>query len=565
MYMIHAVQLVPGQSFQEAEFLDFFALEPGGSAVRSFDVVPGRTLELCLARYWSSLGASSLEYELKFRGLQPDDFDLVLANDGSAVPVDVASRLRRERCSPSGSLSEWRQLLTPAQTKLSVLTAERDLLPDNRQGHELLLSYDVSQGDDGPVTFRVPDLDAMLYESPVDSLFWTLYDSNKRFIAANDMFADEITLPKGDYTLRLQLRHTDATELEARKGTLLAVDRPLAKALTVRAFNTRVAAAEGRPAFSPRDLAPGEHAIVWWNGPEADDVPAECQPGDLLLGSIDYVETPEGEPGAAARPSGFPLQFVVPPTSAEDEEPSATASDTAKKPTTAERLAQELLDLQLRQLNGLKWPADKETFEQLAAQVVQEHPGERRVLVARLHVLDDDQREERLPEIVAAADAVIAAVNRDDLARHFGTQIEADDPEQAAARKQRTAERDDLADALYRKGRALGYMELPEVVEKQPIADPAAHDAAFEETFRELSRWVDTTDDKYYLLHVRRDRRKGRQGLALKLLNRHLASEAPNEEHFEKRRDMYGELGWDDWRDYEQRWMLIRFPDEYQP
>jgi tripeptidyl-peptidase-2 len=187
------------------------------------------------------------------------------------------------------------------------------------------------------------------------------------------------------------------------------------------------------------------------------------------------------------------------------------------------------------------------------------------VLVARLHVLDDDEREERLPEIVAAADAVIAAINREELARHFGTQIDEDDPVQTKARKERTEERDDLADALYRKGRALGYMELPEVVEKHPIADAVAHDAAFEENFRELSRWVDTTADKYYLLQVRRDRRKGRQGLALELLNRHLSSEPPSEEHFEKRRDMYGELGWDDWRDYEQRWMLIRFPAEYQP
>jgi tripeptidyl-peptidase-2 len=564
-FMVHAIQLVPGQTFQEAGFLDFLGLEPAGSAVLSFDVVPGRTLEVCLARYWSSLGASRLDYELNFRGLQPDDFDVALANDGSAVPVDVVSRLRRERCEPSGSLSTWRQLVRPTQAKTAILTAERDLLPDNQQIHELLLTYDVAQESDGRVTFRVPDLDGMLYDGPVDSLLWTLYDENKRFIAANDMFADEITLPKGEYKLRLQLRHTDAAQLEGRKQTPLAIDRTLAKPLSVRAYNTRVAAAEGRPEFSPQDLDPGEHVLIWWNGPDGDDVPEECQPGDLLIGSIDYVATPEGEPGAAARPSGFPLQFVVPPAAAAEEEPVEAKPADEKKPTTAERLAKELLELQLKQLNGLKWPADQEVFEQLAAQVLLQYPGDRRVLIARLRVLDDDEREERLPEIVAAADAVIAAINREELARHFGTQIDEDDPEQTKARKERTAERDDLADALYRKGRALGYMELPEVVEKHPIADAAAHDAAFEENFRELSRWVDTAAEKYYLLQVRRDRRKGRQGLALELLNRHLATESPNEEHFEKRRDMYGELGWEDLRDYEQRWILIRFPEEYQP
>jgi tripeptidyl-peptidase-2 len=564
-FMVHALQIVPGQSFEESQFLDFLGLEPGGSSVHSFDVVPGRTLEVCLARYWSSLGETQLHYELTFRGLQPDAFDITLPGDGSAVPVDVTARIRRERCDPSGSLSTWRQLLRPAESTISVLTAERDLLPENEQLHELLLTYDVSQLEDSRVTLHIPDLEQMLYDAPVDALFWTLYDKHKRFIAADDMIANEITLHKGEYQLRLQLRHTDVAQLEVRKATLLAVDRPLAKALSINAYATRVAAAEKGAEFAARDLDPGEHAIIWWKGPVADDVPEECQPGDLLLGSIDYVATPEGEPGASARPSGFPLQFVVPPAAAAEEEPAEAKPVDEKKPTTTERLAKELLELQLEQLNGLKWPADQEVFDQLAAQIGQQHPGDRRVLVARLHVLDDDEREERLPEIVAAADAVIAAINREELARHFGTQIDEDEPEQTKARKELTAERDDLADALYRKGRALGYMELPEVVVKRPIADAAAHDAAFEGNFRELSRWVDTTADKYYLLQVRRDRRKGRQGLALELLNRHLATGSPNEEHFEKRRDMYGELGWDDWRDYEQRWMLIRFPAEYQP
>ncbi len=565
VFLVHSLQLVPGETFEESESLNYAALEPGGVSVHSFDVVPGRTLEVCLAQYWSSLGATHLDYELTFRGLQPDVFDLTLPNDGSATPVDVSAQFRRERCEPTGSLSTWRQYVRPAETKTSVLTAERDLLPEGEQLHELLLTYDVSQAKDGRATLHFPEMDRLLYDAPVDGFFWTLYDENKRFITADDMVPDEVSLPKGEYQLRLQVRHTDVKQLEARKATLLAVDRPLGKRLNIGAYRTRLDAVRGGAEFAARDLEPGEHAIVWWQGPAADDVPDECQPGDLLIGSVDYVATPEGEPGAASRPSGFPLQFVVPPAAAADEESVVAKPADEQKPTTAERLAKELLELRLKQLNGLKWPADKEVFDQLAAQIEAEHPGDRRVLVARLHVLDHDDREERLPEVVAAADAVIASINRDELARFFGTQIDEDDPEQKKTLKVRTAEREDLADALYRKGRALGYMELPEVVEKHPIADAATHDAAFEENFRELSRWVDTTADKYYLLQVRRDRRKGRQGLALELLNRHLATESPNEEHFEKRRDMYGELGWEDWRDYEQRWMLIRFPAEYQP
>ena len=33
-------------------------------------------------------------------------------------------------------------------------------------------------------------------------------------------------------------------------------------------------------------------------------------------------------------------------------------------------------------------------------------------------------------------------------------------------------------------------MELPDVIEKYPVADPEAHDLAFEANFAELARWV---------------------------------------------------------------------------
>ena len=125
--------------------------------------------------------------------------------------------------------------------------------------------------------------------------------------------------------------------------------------------------------------------------------------------------------------------------------------------------------------------------------------------------------------------------------------------------------RDVLADTLYRKGRALGYMELPDVVKKRPIADPAAHDRAFEANFSELRKWVDTTQEKYFLLHVRRERRQGRYGNALELLNRHLSAAEPNYWHFKKRRDLYESLGWEHCRADEDRRLLIRFPGDYQP
>ena len=52
-----------------------------------------------------------------------------------------------------------------------------------------------------------------------------VYDSNKQFMAARDMFPESVTLGEGEYTLRLELRHTDRDALEAWESLLVAVDR----------------------------------------------------------------------------------------------------------------------------------------------------------------------------------------------------------------------------------------------------------------------------------------------------------------------------------------------------
>ena len=75
-----------------------------------------------------------------------------------------------------------------------------------------------------------------------------------------------------------------------------------------------------------------------------------------------------------------------------------------------------------------------------------------------------------------------------------------------------------------------------------------------------MIRDPDTLDA--FLLQVRRDRRKGRYGKALELLNRRMQDAEPNYWHFKKRRDMYRQLGWEHLAEQEARWLLIRFPNK---
>jgi tripeptidyl-peptidase II len=247
----------------------------------------------------------------------------------------------------------------------------------------------------------------------------------------------------------------------------------------------------------------------------------------VLLGTVTYSKGDERELGAGDRPGGYPLRWI-PAIAAANASPSKSTDDDA---------------------------AD-ETFT--------DKPDRRRL--AKLRRLDTDAaRKQHLPRIVALVDRLLERIDLREFAAGYGTRVDPDDDEAVARRKRFDARRDLLVDLLYRKGRALGYMELPDVVARHPIADPATLDAAFEANFRELAKWVDTTDAKYVLLHVRHDRRKGRLAHALKELNEQIAESPPTFWYVKKRRDLYEELGWTHALEHERRRLAILFPKVREP
>ncbi|MEO1973190.1 MAG: hypothetical protein ABGX07_16645, partial [Pirellulaceae bacterium] len=119
-----------------------------------------------------------------------------------------------------------------------------------------------------------------------------------------------------------------------------------------------------------------------------------------------------------------------------------------------------------------------------------------------------------------------------------------------------------LIDTLYRKGRALAYMELPEVIAKRPIADLEEHEKRFEANYTLLSQWVDPTEKDHFLLAVRRHRRKGELGAALVLLQKQMKLTPANYWHYKKQRDMMVELGWSQLAKRATSNLMVRFPEK---
>lgn len=553
LFMVHAVQAIPGLTNRDGETNSPVMLEPEVPKVISFAVQPGRTMELAIAQYWSSLGDCNLHYELTFHGITPDQREVRIQPGDQAVQVEVSTPLQYEKLAPSAKLTSYQRLVKPKSSKITQLAEDRDGFDEQRRFHLLELTYPIQQKSRGSVTPKFPSTDDLLYDSDYGGHVWAIFEDSGRRVATDDIWPHGVTLGKGSYTLKLWLRHDERSKLVPLKSIPMALERSLTSPVSLSVYPTLIDAMQGGSTFRSRWLAPGEKQRLFVAN--ISSAPGGTLAGDLLLGRITYGE--EGtHDGSGQLPGGFPISVVVSTTDAASTSSSSSSSastytvydeppkgEAAKNPKA--QLARKLRKARLEFLNDLSLDSNEEAFNRLVADALKKKEGDLTVLVLKLHKLDDEKnRKKRLSDIVAAADAVLAQLDETEIALALTGRAEADSKEAKETRKEAEKRKALLIDTLYRKGRALGYMELPEVIEKNPISDRKSHSKAFESTYKRLARWVDPTDREYFLLHIRHEARKKNFGESLKWLNRYSSGEAPNYWYFEKRRKYYEALGW---------------------
>jgi tripeptidyl-peptidase-2 len=363
-----------------------------------------------------------------------------------------------------------------------------------------------------------------------------------------------VSLGKGSYTLKLWLRHDSRAKLESLKSATMSLDRPLGSPVSLSVYSTLIDAMQGGAKFRSKWLAPDQKQRLFVANVSSG--PGGTLAGDILLGTITYGE--EGtHDGAGQLPGGFPVSVVVSTAHAVSASSAGASSkssaesfdepltDAAAKNPRA-KLNRKLREARLEFLNSLSIASDRAAFDRMVEDALKKDESDLTVLVAKLRKLDDKKtRKERLSEVVEAADAVLAQLDEAAIAMALVGRLDANDKEAGKARKSAEKKKSLLIDTLYRKGRALGYMELPEVLAKNPIKDKKAHNKAFEDAYKALSKWVDPTGSDYFLLHIRREARKQHLGESLKWLNKYSGDAAPNYWYLEKRRKIYEALGWD--------------------
>ena len=88
---MHALQLVPHVPFSLTEHKPRWFANQGDKKVHKFKVWGGRTLELTLAQFWSSLGSGRAGLSVTFHGVTTSTADLVLDGAQSIARIDITA------------------------------------------------------------------------------------------------------------------------------------------------------------------------------------------------------------------------------------------------------------------------------------------------------------------------------------------------------------------------------------------------------------------------------------------------------------------------------------------
>uniref|UniRef100_A0A914UV78 Tripeptidyl peptidase II Ig-like domain-containing protein n=1 Tax=Plectus sambesii TaxID=2011161 RepID=A0A914UV78_9BILA len=139
-YVFHAVQLLPNESYRSHESYKMVTLSEQGESTQAMAVVGGRTLELCITKWWSSLGDSSGTYTLAFRGNVPIPTAITILSCDATAQFGIGNGLAFEEVHPAITFRHVCHPTRPVDSRVEPL-GPRDLFHDGRQIYRLLLTY----------------------------------------------------------------------------------------------------------------------------------------------------------------------------------------------------------------------------------------------------------------------------------------------------------------------------------------------------------------------------------------------------------------------------------------
>ncbi|KAJ1557325.1 tripeptidyl-peptidase II Tpp2 [Nowakowskiella sp. JEL0078] len=551
--------------------------------VKYIPVLPSTTIELCLAQFWSSPGPTTISVKVKFHGILTSATGNTVWFPGASgfARVDLVSGIRREELAYSASIDTLRKFVRPTETSISPLKS-RDVLPDSTQVHQAILTYVFKSPEGGiSVTPRFPKFNDQLYDSAFENFCFIVYDANKRVISFQDIYPKEIKLSEGTYTFKAQILSRFHDVLEKHLTIPLVLDISV-KSITLSTFSSFPdVVTNGATNYKKKTLArAGDRDVVWVSVPDDKSYPKDAKAGDILLGKLDVLGGSRKLEGSTL----VSLAVVVPPApSAQEKEKEAVE----KEKDDATVLKESIRDLEITHLKKL---ADSPHRTALLEKLLAEHKRHLPLLQAALEISAKDASKPAFPDITAlekvleAAATVLDACDLKELAMYFGVKSDLSVDGEKLKRKEMERIRDAVVGALAWKTWALREslvrLEVVKTSETVKVADLLK---SFDESLAQWAQWIidpPTTDGRYLLTWVWRQRRKGLYGGAIKAVNKYLGENKNIEtastlayageggvwkKLTEAKKILLEELGWECWRKYEEKWGTVKIAKDWAP
>ncbi|KAG9286248.1 hypothetical protein G9A89_014234 [Geosiphon pyriformis] len=589
--LLHMIQLLPQTRYSKNQHAYVFSLGKGSYGdlngeeqieQRSIAVRGGVTLEICLAQFWSSPGNHTISFEITFHGIQlanntTNADNIVYINGNNAFTrLNIVAPVRREdEINPLISFHAIRKFLRPVEHILKPLSPERDTLPNSRQIYGLQLTYTFKVNEKN--TSVTPIFTAFfdyLYDAYFQDFFAIIFDANQRPLGYLDIYAKNFKLEaKGDYTIRVQIRHDSQELLEKFISTICLLEITLTKTKVTLDIFAQISDvyASKKSVFGRSFLEKGEQKALFVASPTDHSVfPKEAEVGDLLVGNLNLVSTLKIDGGQ------LKVLFVIPlpPVKSKESTPVDKIKEVSSGSKSEEIISQELSDsIRDTQITYLsKFPAESIARKELFEELEKNYPSHLPLLQTKLELLLETSNGNLTPEVaqevVEVAEQILNNIDLNELSTYYGLKQELTNETAKKRKKEADEKKKAIVIALRSKAQALAVLAQQTGTNSSSIDDLAVQ---FEQTYQSLIQWVDinlpTTDYKTLLVYLIRERQAQRYGNAIKAINQFLAELPLTKENLKDTNkatsfqlELLKDLGWSVWVTHEEKWKLIRAP-----
>lgn len=497
-----------------------------------------------------------IDYTIEFHGLHMINGNLTMQSGDGINRLELRSSLRSEE-------------VVPCVTLKSSLRA-RDVIPPARQIYELQLTYTFHSAKATEVTPNAALLSDLLYESEYESQMWMIYDTNKQLVACGDAYPSKYTiqkLEKGDYTLKMHVRHEKKDLLERLTDMPLLLSQKLCNPINLDVYASQSQAIIGGKKMVAASIPPG-HILPLYVAPMTNEnkISKGATLGSYLQGTVTFCKDEFGK-----KIDTHSFKYILSEPAKKTSNPAAKSDK--EKTTKWDEYNEALRDVKCTWLAKLEPGEYANLLYGELKNIFSDHlPVHTAMLTsldspeARRHVPHEDICENSVAlanQILAVADVVITNIDQDKLLAYYGLKTD-QRPDAAKIKATMDKQKNTLVEALVKKGCALARLYVHGI--KKGGEGDGSHEHLLEgvtNIWQEVQKFAEPTDTKVLILSLWHAHINNHYGRYLKLLTRYY-EEKPLKEVDEKCIEIAMTLGWDFWSQHLITSIPTRYPTAYR-